>query len=251
MNKKNSIGKLLGKPQTPYEKFHAKTMLSIRRHVEVPYDKWPKEWKEISYKGYPRLGAIQLPKKHLPPQSLENVLKQRISGRRFSRKKISLEKLGMLFQFAAGQRKGSIHRYYPSAGARYPLELYFISTNTELPNGVYHYYVRSHCLELVLDKQFVDFSIFANQPWIKNAGGILVISSQFKRTTNKYGDRGYRFVNCESGHLGQNIYLLSSCLDLTCCGIGGFDDTKINEILGINGMDETSLYCFAVGARAR
>jgi len=241
------LKKLFKKPILAYEKFHALTNKKFKLQKEVPLDQWPEEWKKIYYKGYPRLDSIRLPKKHLPNMSLEKTLKQRISDRSFSQKKLTLQELGSLFLYAAGLRSKTTHRYYPSAGARFPLELYFISTNTVLPNGIYHYYVLSHCLEQLSIFETFNYDLYVDQPWIKGAGGLLIISSLFKRTTNKYRNRGYRYTVCESGHLGQNIQLVSACLNLACCGIGGFEDRKINRLLDIEGTEESSLYCFAIG----
>ncbi|MPN47688.1 hypothetical protein SDC9_195292 [bioreactor metagenome] len=49
------------------------------------------------------------------------------------------------------------------------------------------------------------------------------------------------------GHLGQNIYLIASHLKLGTTAIGGFQDIKINEILGIDGLIESSLYIITLG----
>lgn len=234
-----------------YEKFHTLTSHKSKQHKEIPLDQWPKEWRKIDYKAYPRLNSIQLPREHLPRITLEKILGSRVSCRKFSKKKLTLQDLGSLFLYSAGLKNGSTFRYYPSAGARFPLELYFISTNTVLPNGVYHYYPRSHCLEQILTFDVFDYDAYVNQPWIKKAGGLIVITSLFKRTVNKYGNRGYRYIISESGHLGQNIYLVSTCLNLACCGVGGFEDKKINTLLDIKEHDESSTYCFAIGKKVQ
>jgi len=232
-----------------YEAFHRLTSHKSKQHKEIPLDQWPKEWRKINYKAYPRLGSIQLPRKHLPSMTLERVLDKRMSSRKFSEKKLSVQDLSSLFLYSAGLKNNSTFRQYPSAGARFPLELYFISTNTDLPNGVYHYYPRSHCLEQIVTFDTFDYDMYVNQSWIKKAGGLIIITSLFNRTVNKYGNRGYRYIISESGHLGQNIYLVSACLNFACCGIGGFEDKKINTLLDIKEHEESSLYCFAIGKK--
>jgi len=46
-------------------------------------------------------------------------------------------------------------RFYPSAGARYPLEIYpIIFSSSDLEQGIYHYNSRDHSLELILEGNY-------------------------------------------------------------------------------------------------
>ena len=63
----------------------------------------------------------------------------------------------------------------------------------------------------------------------------------------KYGDRGYRHVLAEAGHLAQNLYLISSALGLSCCAMGGYYDEEINNLLDIDGVGESIVYILAIG----
>jgi len=59
----------------------------------------------------------------------------------------------------------------------------------------------------------------------------------------------YRYAFIEAGHIGQNIYLAATCLQLGCVSMGAFLDGRMNALLGIDGREEAVIYCLAVGER--
>ena len=63
----------------------------------------------------------------------------------------------------------------------------------------------------------------------------------------KYGERGYRFMLLEAGHIAQNALLAANALGLGACPFGGFIDDDLDRLLGIDGLDEVSLYLIGVG----
>lgn len=250
MKTQNSLKTILNKALSRYEQFHASTKIKKQKR-QLEYSKWPKSWKTVYFKSYPRLDEIVLPKPDLKSTiSLKEVLFKRKSSRGFSKEPLSMAKLSTLLFYSAGMKNSSpplIGRFYPSAGARYPLEVYIIALNTDIPKGVYHYYVKNHSLEelIILKKfQYKDYFI---QKDLARSGCIILITGVFKRTTVKYGDRGYRHILQEAGHLAQNLYLLSSALNLSCCATGGYIDSKLEELLDIDGVDESVIYAIAVG----
>lgn len=60
-----------------------------------------------------------------------------------------------------------------------------------------------------------------------------------ERKLIKYGDRGYRFLMQESGFVAQTISLLAESINLSSCMLGGYNDDKVNEFIGIDGVFET------------
>jgi len=53
---------------------------------------------------------------------------------------------------------------YPSAGARYPLEIYVVILNSkEIPEGIYHYNVKWNTLELLEKGDFKQIITEATQ----------------------------------------------------------------------------------------
>lgn len=253
MKTKIDLNKLLNKPQTLAEKYHQQSKITSLSQDQLDPAKWPKEWKTKHFKGYGRLEELILPK----PQSLTNIslkdaLDYRSSVRKFSQQPLSREKLSTLLYYSAGlkdiQKPETSARFYPSAGSRYPLEVYLLSQNSDLPKGLYHYYLKNNSLEKLIKLDKFDHKKYFNQEWIAKAGCLIIITAVFNRTTMKYGERGYRHILIEAGHLGQNFYLLSSALDLGCCAIGGYADDKLNKLLDIDGINEAIIYVLAVGS---
>lgn len=243
--------------KTISQKFHNQTKVRKSPKATLDPKDWPAEWKKIYNKTYPRLQSTNLPTKtKLLMQPLSQVLMNRKSRRQFSRKALPLETLSSLLFYSLGVIPGSsqswneTRRFYPSAGARYPLEIYFTSHNIEkLENGLYHYNVPVHKLErLMLDEKINKrIAKLCFQDWIEQAQMVMVITAVFSRTQNKYGERGYRHILLEAGHVGQNIYLIAEALELKVCAIGGFLDDEINKLLDIDCENESAIYLLAVG----
>lgn len=237
------------------EKFHQKTKISDFGSFPVtPYSNWPEAWKKIFYKAYPRFKQVILPVPTINKYNLLETFFNRESCRKFSRTPITLQQFNDLLYYSAGmknfvKRDDSTKRFYPSAGGRYPLEVYpFVFQAEGIESAVYHYHVKTHSLELILEKPFFaqTFKQF-NQPWMKKSAVLLIITAVFDRTENKYQDRGYRHILTEYGHLAQNVCLVSSALNLGCCSIGGFIDDGLNKLLDIDGIDESIVGVITIG----
>ncbi len=240
--------------------FHQKTKARYEKGAEKPIDfkSWPKEWTTTYFKSYPRLTKILLPKPKKLDFSLGKAITKRRSEREFDKKPIDLKDLSQLLFYSAGitlkdKDLNRTRRGYPSGGGRYPLEVYLfnLDNSKNLKGGIYHYNIREHFLESLMEKKNIRKEIYPQAVWqeeiLTKAPMILVISGFLGRTMIKYKDRGYRYVLFEAGHLGQNIYLTSTALGLKCCAIGGFDDDKFHELLDIDGKNEVVLYVFALG----
>jgi SagB-type dehydrogenase family enzyme len=141
-------------------------------------------------------------------------------------------------------------RAIPSGGALYPLELYVAAFNVSgLSPGIYHYNVEAHALEAVRTGRFsAEFgrAVFY-EDMFKDVSATFVITGRIRRSFIKYGERSYRFMTLEAGHLGQNICLASFALDLGCLMLGGFFDDDIDDLLGVDGVNEMTLYTATVG----
>lgn len=251
-NKKTKIDLkvLLNKPSEKYEVFHDQTKIK-KLSMEPKKKDWPDEWKKVYYKGYARLPSIALPTPlTLKNKSLKDAFLKRESSRKFSKIPLSKKILSTLLYYSVGIKhnsKTNQKRFYPSVGARYPLEIYLLTKNTEYPSGLYHYYIRSHILERLLFEDNIDFKEYFQDDWIDQVGCIILITAVFKRNTIKYSDRGYRHILTEAGHIGQNFYLLSSALNVACCAEEGFHDFKLNNLLDVDGIDEAVIYAIALG----
>lgn len=216
----------------------------------------PDSWIKIHFKTYPRLNRIQLRSKIDQDKIINHIINSRRSVRKFSGKPISYDELSYLLYATCGLRNlgesiNDSKRSYPSAGARYPLEIYPLILNCKgIKNGLYHYNVKENSLEVLLEEDLQKWlSIaFGEEEWLKNSTVLFFITGVLGRTQIKYGDRGYRYMLIEAGHVAQNLCLLATELGLGTCPIGGFIDNKVNELLDIQFQKEFSLYVIAVGA---
>lgn len=140
-------------------------------------------------------------------------------------------------------------RTVPSAGATYPLEIYLAVRRVEkLKSGLYLYLPEGHKLSKVSEGDFgLKLSKAAlSQDFIKEAPMVLVFSAVFEKTTERYGDRGIRYVYMETGHSAQNVYLQVQSLGLATVVVGAFDEDEVKELLNLP-EKETPLYIMPVG----
>lgn len=235
--------------RTEIKKFNNTSLSSVTKSTL-------ERWGKILYKAYPRFRQIVLPVPILQKYNLYAVLFQRESSRDFIKSPLSLTQLSNILYFSSGEKKVFTHgdstkRFYPSAGARYPLEAYAIVLNVErIDSAIYHYHIKTHSLELILEKPFTRrvFMQF-HQDWIKKSSVLVVFTAIFNRTEEKYGDRGYRHILTEYGHAAQNMYLVSTALGVGCCSIGGFIDEGLNAILDVDGINESVVGVVALGVK--
>jgi SagB-type dehydrogenase family enzyme len=138
----------------------------------------------------------------------------------------------------------------PSAGARYPLEIYLVAGEVEgLEPGIYWYLPDGHILRRISDGD--ERTALAAACWGQEFVGVapssIVYSAVYERCTSKYGDRGRdRYVCMDLGHSAQNVYLQCTALGLGTCAVGAFDDDALGEVMGITDV-EVPLYVMPVG----
>ena len=232
--------------------FYKRTKFDFKKEMLTPDFKYPKNWIKIFFKNYPRFKQTPLHTERKGGEII-NTLVNRYSEREFSDRPLSFLDISQLIYFSSGIKEmeedtNKTRRVYPSAGARYPIELYLISNNISgLPKGLYHYNVKLNTLETLIEEDLRNKSteIFSGEI-NKFYPNYIVLTGVMSRTEVKYGINAYRFALLECGHIGQNISLLSVNHNLGCCAIGGFDNDQLVKLLDI-GDDEIPLYAFAIG----
>ena len=236
--------------------FHQSSKDHSRGHAPIPKHPkdWPEKWRTTYYKSYPRLSKIDLT--DVPPQAdFFDLVTKRRSQRNFTKKPLSKEDLSLLLKYSCGNIReletGRHRRAQPSGGGRFPVEAYLIvfRSSQDLNAGLYHYNIKNHQLDVLWDREFTDEDInklFTYQ-WVKDAAVAFVMTAIFSRTQDKYGERGYRYILLEAGHIGQNMYLVSEALGLKCCALGGTRDEELEKLIDIDGVTESVVYALAVG----
>ncbi len=203
--------------------------------------------------------SISLPKPETKGNiSLEETINNRRSRRSFEKEGVTIKEVSQILWSAYGitkpntsaQTRGGL-RTAPSAGARYPLEIYAVVGDRieGVPAGLYRYIAIDHKLELViagdLRKELCKAAL--NQKMVEDAPFSVFYSAVYKRITDRYGDRGKeRYVCMDLGHSAQNVYLQAESLSLGTCAIGAFSDDKVIELLKLP-QEETPLYIMPIG----
>jgi SagB-type dehydrogenase family enzyme len=193
----------------------------------------------------PMTEIIKLPHPALEgPISLEEAMQNRRSIRSFTDETLSEVEISQLLWAAQGLSDPRGYRTAPSAGALYPLELYVV-----MEDGVYHYDVKQHALELSLkgDLRREVYAAGLRQEALLEAPVTIVIAAVYERIAVKYGrDRGPRYVHMEVGHAAQNVLLQAVTLGLGSVPIGAFEDARLQSILDLP-PDHQPLYLIPVG----
>jgi SagB-type dehydrogenase family enzyme len=183
--------------------------------------------------------TVSLPDPHLKGEmSLEEAILKRRSRRDFKDSPLTLGEVSQILWAAQGITDRAGLRAAPSAGALFPLDLYLVVGERgveELEEGVYHYLPQSHSLEPTLegDVRQTLARLCAQQMFIAEAPVSLLITAEYERTTEKYGDRGMRYVHMEAGHVAQNVYLQAEALGLGTVTVGAFQDEEISQALDL------------------
>ncbi|MBN2071673.1 MAG: SagB/ThcOx family dehydrogenase [Candidatus Krumholzibacteriota bacterium] len=206
------------------------------------------------------LATIDLPVPALDSgYSIEKALRERRSVRKYTSDPVTLEEVSQLLWAAYGITytrdempdfiRGGL-KTAPSAGARYPLEIYMVAGNvTGLEAGIYWYIPDGHKLiklasgDIRSDLQ----ESCLGQKFAGEAPASIVWSAVYERCTEKYGDRGRdRYVCMDLGHSAENVYLQCGSLGLGTCAIGAFTDESLKAVMGMT-EEEVPLYVMPVG----
>jgi SagB-type dehydrogenase family enzyme len=176
--------------------------------------------------------------------SLEEALERRRSVRDFRDINLSWGEIGQLLWAAQGITDPAGLRTAPSAGARYPLEMYVLTSE-----GVYHYQPAGHRVTLHLSGDYRKplHAVSIQQDSILKAPAVFIIAGVYERTEARYGqERAPRYVHMEVGHAGQNLLLQAVALELGAVIIGAFYDDQVKEALSLP-EDHEPLYLIPVG----
>ena len=66
---------------------------------------------------------------------------------------------------------------------------------------------------------------------------------------SKYGNRGMRYVLLDAGHICQNTLTAAEATGSGGCPVAAFYDDEVNELLGLDGKEETVIYAASVGKK--
>jgi len=199
------------------------------------------------------------PAKTTGTMAVEQALAGRRSIRSYTDEPLTLPEVSQLLWAAYGVTKpipdaprlrGGL-KTAPSAGGRYPLEVYLVAGNvTGLASGVYSYRPENHSLWQVVagDRRA---AVDNGQGMVEAAPATIVYSAVYERTTSRYGTRGReRYVCMDLGHSAENVYLQAAALGLGTCALGAFVDMDLKLACNMTKAEEP-LYIMPVGRPAQ
>ena len=188
--------------------------------------------------------------------TLRAAIEQRRSLREYSGQPLSLDELSYLLWCTQGVQDvagRSTIRTVPSAGARHAFEtLLSVNQVTGLPSGLYRFLALDHALveeNLVpgVDDRLVQACL--GQGFVKSCAVTFIWIADVYRMTYRYGERGYRYLHLDAGHVCQNLYLAAEAIECGACAIAAFDDDEVNRVLGLDGEARFAIYLCTVGKK--
>ena len=185
---------------------------------------------------------------------LEHTILERRSTRAYSGAEISLEQLIAILNFTY-QPDIYLNQGLDPSPDYFALEFIetFIAVSgvTGLEEGCYYYAPKAQELRQIRFKNFRQelHYLCLGQELGKNASAIVFHTADLQQAIQQYGDRAYRYLHLDAGHLGQRLNLAAIRLGLGVSGIGGFFDDLVNQVLGIP-EEEAVIYLTTLGVPA-
>ena len=178
-------------------------------------------------------------KLRLPKDKLFKIMAKRRSEREFHSFMLTEKILSSLFSCFA---EVDNHRLLPSAGGKYPIEVYAMCFHVEglLNEKTVYYNWLDHSLSIIgkCGKWRDIEKVTGNNGLVKGEPSMMFVFIGFPdRVTAKYGERGGRFLLIESGHYLQNLSLRIVFENLKAVELGGLFDDNIKKILGLEHTD--------------
>ncbi|BCD61189.1 hypothetical protein NitYY0826_C0022 [Nitratiruptor sp. YY08-26] len=129
-------------------------------------------------------------------------------------------------------------RTIPSAGALYPVEIYFQARDVEgLDNGIYHFSVVENgprLLHTLKEKEGIEI-FFARKRKIK--GFIFLFSIIYYRSSWKYKNRAFRYCLLDAGHVLGALEVSSYLFERAYYILYDFNKEALNEAFGFENKE--------------
>lgn len=184
-------------------------------------------------------------------QGLEKTILRRRSTREFSGANLTLDELNTVLDFTY-QPHHYVDQGLDSDPDYFDLSLIetFIAVSgiDGLDAGCYYYAPHAQEIRQIRFKNFRQELgyLCLGQALGHDAAAVIFHTADLETAIARHGDRGYRYLHLDAGHLGQRINLAAVRLGLGVSGIGGFFDDQVNDVLGIP-EDEAVLYITTLG----
>ncbi|TVM14683.1 hypothetical protein DPQ33_16880 [Oceanidesulfovibrio indonesiensis] len=202
------------------------------------------------FKEYPQdLERVSLPRENAFPVM---TMPEALAAPEALSQPLTMDRLARVLSLTCGLTAsvGSIYlRSNPSAGALYPVEAYVAMPGAgEDAGGVFHYAPGEHALTRIRRGDGAAYA--ATTCRLPEGAGapaaMFLFTTIFHRTAWKYGDRGYRYVLLDVGHVVENLLLACRAEHLGAVCVTDFADDAVNSLLGVDAEREVCQCMVAV-----
>jgi SagB-type dehydrogenase family enzyme len=186
-------------------------------------------------------------------EDLENTLLTRRSTRHYTQAPLSRADLFALLDFSYHPEHYRLQAFdaTPDYFDLSLIETFVAVSNVEtLESGCYYYAPQAQELRQIRFNQFHQDLHFLclGQELGRDAGVVIFHTANLAAAVAQYGDRAYRYLHMDAGHLGQRLNLSAIRRGLGVSGIAGFFDDQVNALLSIP-EEEAVLYITTVGRK--
>jgi len=191
---------------------------------------------------------------------LADAINQRRSRRAFTGEALTNEELSFLLWNTQGISKiekdsdGKIMHHFrtvPSGGAKHPFETYLIINRvTGIKPGLYRFLPMEHKLLLLRKSDLLSLEIVNacyGQKHVGEAAVVFVWSVIPARTEWHYGCVAPKLIAVDAGHLCQNLYLAAESFGAGACAVLGYQQTRLDKLIEVDGREEFAFYLAPVG----
>jgi len=186
---------------------------------------------------------------------VETAIRRRESHRQYSAAPLEMDELSFLLWATQGIRAridaATALRTVPSAGARHALETHLCALNVnQLEPAIYRYLPVRH--QLVLEHSIPQLGrrLAAGafeQQFLAEAAAVFVWAAVPYRMEWRYGAAAHKLIALDAGHVCQNLYLACEAIGAGCCAVAAYHQQRMDELLGLDGDEEFTIYMAAVG----
>lgn len=198
---------------------------------------------------------VDLPRGYMPEFDLTKAIEKRRSRRTFKNEPLSMEELSFILWSTQGIREildlGHALRYVPSAGCRHSFETYLAVFNVKgLKKGIYRYLPLTHQLLFISQPKDLEAKTSAaalGQEFAGKAAVTFIWTTIPYRMEWRYGQASYKVIALDAGHACQNLYLACEAIGCGTCAIAAYNQELMDNLLGVDGEDEFTIYAAPVG----
>ena len=183
---------------------------------------------------------------------LSRTILLRRSTRALAGQAISREELAQILGFAYSplrtQAEGGTSLFFDAMHLKTYLSVHHVDG---LDSGLYRYDPLD-CRLLLIRKGLFDREdeyVALGQELAGKAAVVVYHTANLDEIYAGTGERGYRYLGLDAGHIGQRINLAALKLELGVSGIGGYFDNVITELFSLP-PDEAVIYVTCVGQKA-